>query len=224
MFCSAASSTRWLKRRSADASPTIAATASRSPASRLAASSSTRAEAEPSTAASSRSTWASTRPGTAPGPSMPCSSCATRSRGRNLSPASRRVCASRPRMARRGVSRRRIATRTVARVPRNRLAPTARPSRLHPVSPNSPSGDSQRQPKGPSCNQATGTPRSSIMVGSSSTHAHTVKPTTTPVVAARAGVCGRHTAKASAGASVASAENDTAPTSASASLPATMRL
>ena len=42
--------------------------------------------------------------------------------------------------------------------------------------------------------------------------------------AAPAGVCGRHTANASAGASVASAENDTAPTSASASLPLTSRL
>ena len=43
-------------------------------------------------------------------------------------------------------------------------------------------------------------------------------------IAARGGVCGRHTANASTGASVASAENDTAPTSASASLPVTSRL
>ena len=47
MFCSAASSTRWLKRRSAEASPTMVATVSSSePASRRAASRSSRADAD----------------------------------------------------------------------------------------------------------------------------------------------------------------------------------
>jgi hypothetical protein len=45
-----------------------------------------------------------------------------------------------------------------------------------------------------------------------------------PTTTARAGVCGRHPAKASAGTSVPSAEHEPAPTSARASLPATSRL
>ena len=43
------------------------------------------------------------------------------------------------------------------------------------------------------------------------THDHAAPPASTPKPAAFAGVCGRHTATASAGASVANAENETAP-------------
>ena len=54
-------------------------------------------------------------------------------------------------------------------------------------------------------------------------HAQAMKPKTIPSDTARAGICGCHTANAIAGASVASAENDTAPTSANATSPATAR-
>ena len=109
-------------------------------------------------------------------------------------------------------------------MPRNRLAPTARPSRLQPVRPNRLSGASPDQPNGPSLSHCGASPRASYTIGSNSTQAQAANPTTIPAIAARAGVCGRHTANASAGARVASAENETAPTSASASLPAISRL
>ena len=67
-------------------------------------------------------------------------------------------------------------------------------------------------------------PAVAASVGTSITHDHAANAASTPPVAAFAGVCGRHTANARAGASVASAENDTAPTSARASLPLTSRL
>ena len=79
-------------------------------------------------------------------------------------------------------------------------------------------------PNGPACSQAGATPRASIVTGSSNSHTQTAKPATMPAITARGGVCGRQMAKPSAGARVASAENDTAPTSASASLPAIRRL
>ncbi len=108
-------------------------------------------------------------------------------------------------------------------VPTNRLAPTARPRRLQPVRPNSASGASHCASNGPAPTQAGVCPCEVASTGNSRHHAHTAKPATIPAIAARGGVCGRHTAKASAGASVARAEKLTAPTSASAALPATMR-
>src|SRR5690606_23805887 len=117
-----------------------------------------------------------------------------------------------------------VATSTVATVPANRLAPTARPSRLQPVRPNSPSGDSHARPMALLCTHPASPPVAATHICATITQAQTAKATTMPTVAARAGVCGRHTANASAGTSVASAENDTAPTSASASLPAIWRL
>ncbi len=87
-----------------------------------------------------------------------------------------------------------------------------------------PCGDSQACPNGPSRSHSGALPDANSRVGSNSTQAQARKPATTPAIAARGGVCGRHTANASTGASVASAENDTAPTSASASLPVTSRL
>ncbi|HEY4561068.1 MAG TPA: hypothetical protein VIG54_10050, partial [Lysobacter sp.] len=113
-----------------------------------------------------------------------------------------------PRRAYRGLD---AASTSVALAPRNRLAPTARPNRDQPVRPKNPSGDSHASPNGPACSHSA-----FDSVGATRIHAQAAKPTSTPTSAARAGVCGRHTAKASAGARVASAENDTAPTSASA--------
>jgi len=55
-------------------------------------------------------------------------------------------------------------------------------------------------------------------------HAHTANATNNPTNTARGGVDGRQIANANAGANVASAENDNAPTSASAALPAIERL
>ena len=225
MFSSAPSSTRWLKRRSCEASPTIAATVSRSgPASRRAASSSRRADALPRTAASSRSSRASITAGTGPVAGASASNASTLRAGRKRRPALRRVSRSEPRAASRRGADRAIASSTVARVPANRLAPTARPRRLQPVRPNSASGDNQAKPNGPRCNQSLAPPVAATYIGASITQAQTRKATTTPAVAARGGVCGRQTANASAGASVASAENETAPTSASASLPPIWRL
>ena len=66
-------------------------------------------------------------------------------------------------------------------------------------------------PNGPACSQAGATPRASIVTGSSNSHTQTTKPATMPAITARGGVCGRQMAKPSAGARVASAENDTAP-------------
>jgi hypothetical protein len=60
--------------------------------------------------------------------------------------------------ARRGVSRFHANAITVARVPTNRLAPTARPRRLHPVRPNRPLGDNQSIPNGPCTNHAGDVP------------------------------------------------------------------
>src|SRR5690606_5013884 len=117
-----------------------------------------------------------------------------------------------------------LASSGVVAVPANRLTPTALPSRLQPVRPNSASGASQAMPNGPSRSQAGSTPAVAASIGTSITHSQETKPASTPAEAANAGVCGRHIAKPSAGTSVASAENDTAPTSASASLPLTSRL
>ncbi len=83
---------------------------------------------------------------------------------------------------------------------------------------------SHGQPSGPSASQPGAAPSCATNGGSSSTQAQVANAATMPAVAACGGVCGRHTANASAGASVASAENDTAPTSASAALPAISRL
>ena len=236
MFSSAASSTRWLKRRSCEASPTMAATVSRSAprrstpwvsvsaASRRAASSNRRAEALPRIAASSCSSRDSIAAGTGPFAGAWRSSSSTRCAGRKRRPALRSVCRSEPRASRRCGAPRSEASSKVVAAPTNRLTPTARPSRLQPVRPNSASGASHDIPNGPSRNHAGSLPAVVAIIGTSITHDHARKPATTPAVAAPAGVCGRHTANASAGASVASAENDTAPTSASASLPLTSRL
>ena len=79
-------------------------------------------------------------------------------------------------------------------------------------------------PNGPSTTHAGESPRKANAVGSNCTQHHVAKPARMPATPARGGVCGRQIANASAGTNVASAENDTAPTSASASLPATRRL
>ena len=202
----------------------MAATVSRSPLSRRAASSSSRADAAPSTADSSRSTRASIAAGTGPLRGAGASSSATFSPGRKRRPASRSASISRLRLARRGASRRQTIASTVTSVPMNRLVPTARPSGLQPVNPNRALGASQRSPNGPSTSHCGSIPAAAVRVGASSTQAQVANAATTPRIAARGEVCGRHTAKASTGARVARAENDSAPTSARVSLPATSRL
>ena len=112
----------------------------------------------------------------------------------------------------------------VATIPVNKLAPTARPSGLQPVSPNNPCGESQAWPNGPTLIHAGSLPEIAAAIGINITQAQTKNAATTPTIAARGGVCGRHTAKPSAGASVASAEKETAPISAKASLPLSRRL
>jgi hypothetical protein len=222
MFSSAASSTRWLKRRPALVSPTSAATVSRSApgrpasvASRRAASSNTRADAEPSTDDNARSISVSaSRPR-----ASRCSTCvAGRKRRATLS----RLRASSRRRPRLATGRCQADSSNVVNVPTNRLAATARPSGLQPVRPKKPSGASQAMPNGPPCNHAGASSRRSS--GTGRHQAQVRNAATMPTRAARGGVCVRHTAKPSAGASVANAENDSAPTSASAALPAIERL
>ena len=231
MFSSAASSRRWLKRRSSLASPTIAATVSRSAprwstsaVSRRAASSSNRADALPRIAASSCSSRDSMAMGTGPRVGAWRSSSSTRCIGRKRRPALRSVCRSEPSVSRRCGTSRSVASSNVTDAPTNRLTPTARPNRLQPVRPNRASGASHDRPNGPSCNHAGLVPLAAARVGTSITHDQATNAASTPPVAALAGVAGRHSANPSAGASVASAENDTAPTSAKASLPLTRRL
>ena len=224
MFCNAACNTCWLKRRSSEASLTMAATVASSPLSRRAASSSSRADAAPSTEDNSRSMLASVAAGTGPCRGASASSRCTFSHGRKRRPASRSASASRLRRARSGVSRRQAIASSVIPVPTNRLAPTARPSGLQPVRPNSASGASQRQPSGPSASQAGTLPLLSSRVGSSSTQAQVAKPASTPAMAARGGVCGRQMANPSTGTSVAIAENEIAPMSASTLPPPIRRL
>ena len=204
------------------ASPTIAATVSRSApgrlasvASRRAASSSTRAEADPSTDDSARSMSASaSRPR--------ASKCSTWVAGRKRRATLSRLRASRRRRPRLATGRCQADSSSVPSVPTKRLAATARPSGLQPVSPKKLSGASQAIPSGPSLNHDGAPSRSRS--GTGRHQAQVRNAANMPISAARGGVCVRHTAKPSAGASVANAENDNAPTSANAALPAIERL
>ena len=99
----------------------------------------------------------------------------------------------------------------------------ARPTRLQPVNPNSASGASQPRPNGPDCNHAASVPLPVTSSGTNITHSHAMKLARMPQLAASGGVRGRQTAKPKAGIRVAKAENETVPTSASASLPLTRR-
>ena len=118
----------------------------------------------------------------------------------------------------------RVEANSVTTMPANRLMVTARPSRLQPVRPKNASGANSDQPPGPSRSHTVSSPRASTSAGTSSSHIHSATAAAMPSITARGGVCGRHSAKPSAGASAPSAENDSAPTSANASLPAISRL
>lgn len=180
MFSSAASSTRWLKRRSCEASPTMLATVSRSgPDSRRAASSSRRVDALPSTADSSRSSRASIAVGTGPLRGAPRSTRSTRPTGRKRRPALRSASRS-ARASGRSRSRRSImATTVIAAVPTNSDAPNARPSWLQLVRPNSACGRAQA---GSCADHPDGS-----SAGASITQAQTTNAATMPAIAARGG-------------------------------------
>jgi len=79
-------------------------------------------------------------------------------------------------------------------------------------------------PNGPAEIHAEDPPKPSTRAGTISTQAQTSTPANTPSVTERAGVCGRQTANATAGARVARPENEMPPMSARASLPEIARL
>src|SRR5690606_8682128 len=174
--------------------------------------------------ASSRSKPASISTGTGPLGGAPPSNPSTPRTGRQRRPPWRRVRRSQPRAMPRAGDRRQADGTSLVPAPTNRPAPTARPSRPPPGSPTSVSGASQALPRGPAASQSPLPPDSSTCTGDSVPQAQARKPASTPHVAATAGGRVRHTAQNSAGASVASAENETAPTSASDWLPAITRL
>ena len=200
MFSSAASSTRWLKRRSCEASPTIAATVSRSRPLRAARHRAARAPTPSPAPPRVRVRCAlRCRAGTgAVGGRVAQQMSSTRSRGRKRRPASRSVRASRPRRARRGRSRRQAD----ASSGRERADEQARADRAAQPAPAGQSEQAlRRQPL--RCRTARRRTHAGAMPAQARTPSaaactqhQAAKPATMPATTARGGVCGRHTANA----------------------------
>ncbi len=131
----------------------------------------------------------------------------------------------RARAQRRGAASRCASTAAiqVTTTPANKLTTTARPSRLQPISPKNASGANNDQPHGPSRSRRGSSRNASTKTGTNSNQTHSPTAAAMPNNTARGDVCGRHNAKPRAGASAANAENESAPTSAKALLPAINR-